>query len=819
MNPIKIEFKVENDQAVKGIKKISTALDEVNKAASSPSSAPNIEVKTNAPEVTQQTQTLATTLHDFTSTAKQAQEASVINFQMGSAESDLKALEQALKSTSEEAKQASSEASTALQATEELIKKQAEAEKQASLKTKIAADDFAHSQLIKKGSLEDLNKALAEYREALSRTSKNENAAGFLHLEKRIASTEQAITKQTKAIEQQQKRLATSSLAEQRRNAEIIRSGSIVERMFSEVAAATIEAGAAAQAAGVKMNFFSRSMVKASAAVRAFGVAIKSMLASVALVLVLLEGATWLLGKAWSWLTGWLTKGERAAKKASDTISKQADETSRLADEAERAANSALHDYNAREQEQSFLESVEKITKEYKEQTSEIERQLRLRKYGLDEEARAIEHAHDIKKAEIELAAIREGWTDRQLEVALRGNEASRNNALGVLSSKQEQAEVEAAEKKKQAAERTETRANDLILSQAFAYSDAQSLQDSLSRLPLLVKQADKAQKQQNEAITGEQQARALLALVKRGWIHDDYGSDLEGEDLEKVKKNLSILGLEEADIKGLSSKQLQQAFRDAEDAYRAAYKEVSEESIDDLRSLMSKSRLSVSTFTNADGTLDTELAERMVTTILNNAINARAEADKARSQREEADSNLSEAQTRKTTQSKARARSAEIATKRATVDDARYQAEIDAQALREKQELELERRDALYSTSNSDRLNRRVKKLRGREDTAFNQADEENARAALEEKVLAEADAILEDGRISKEEISRLPSILEKMETVGISKDVIAMLRQLEQMASQQADESSYLRSELRAIRGKMAITERAITQLSKGR
>ncbi len=815
--PISIKFHVDNTAAKKSIEEVTQALDGVARASAfgeSGSTAHAINLKTNAPEVTEQTQTLATTLHDFTSTAKQAQEAAVINFQMGSAEADLKTITQALKDTSEESKKASSEASTALQATEELLQKQAEAEKKASLETQIAADDFAHSQLLKTGSLEDLNKALAEYREALSRTNKQEDAAGNLFLEKRIAQTEQAIDRQTKAIDRQTKSTERARIAEQRRNAEIIRSGSILHRITSEIAAATIDAGTAQQAAGVKAGFFSRAMTGTAAAVRGLGVAIKASLGPVGIILLVIEGATYLLSKAWEKLTSLFTAGSKASREQSKELSEQSKELGQLADEAKRAADEIERTQAREAEERQFLSVIEQVTAEYKEQTSEIEKQLRLKKYGLEDEAREIEFKHDLRKEELELQAIREDWSDRQLEVALRNNEIERMRELESISLRVSDAELKAADARVKSAQE-----NARATAEA---SGGSPLVGSQEDLDIIAQDAIEAAQRVNQAIAEQKKARtdsetaSRLLEQSKDWL-DDSGDELEGDALQETIDILKALDYDKNKILGLDDDELKEAYRAAIKYYNDLAKNTTPDDAT-ASAALSRTGLSLSQYIKDDGTIDIDTASKDIASRVKTGVEAFEAQTKAQEELDEAKAQKAEAERKKILEETRVERSRELNAKRVQVQDEKYQQE-QAKAAKEKADAaELERRKAIYSGYNSEKLAQRVAKTEG-QSGSFAQSDNAAARAALEDKLGQDIDKITEDGRISKQELSQLNNLLPLMEQAGLSAEVLAMLRQLRAIAEEQARTSNSQRAELRILKQQLAQTERAVKQQATGR
>lgn len=271
-------------------------------------------------------------------------------------------------------------------------------------------------------SLDELETALEDYKRKMEEAAKAGDKIGQAEAIKGIEST----SRQIKALTAEQNTNARASQTMAQNAGNIIRmmtTGQLSARGFSE-------------------------------SVRGIGKALKTGLGPIGWAILLVEALCSSFSALIGWVKGWGAAAEDEAKRSREAFKKTVEEAKQAEEDLKKLREKMDNEKGIRGLVDYRLRMEEKISAEYDEQIRKIERQIRLKLYGLSDEADKTEHAYDVKAANLKTQAASEGWSRQKLNDALEANEISRKAALLIIHEEETTTKLNGAKDKQLELER-----------------------------------------------------------------------------------------------------------------------------------------------------------------------------------------------------------------------------------------------------------------------------------------------------------------------------------------------------------------------------
>ena len=314
-------------------------------------------------------------------------------------------------------------------------------------------------------SIDQLKADLEEYKRKMEEAAKAGDKIGQAEAIKGIEST----SRQIKALTAEQNTNARASQTMAQNAGNIIRmmtTGQLSARGFSE-------------------------------SVRGIGKALKTGLGPIGWAILLVEALCSSFSALIGWVKGWGAAAEDEAKRSREAFKKTVEEAKQAEEDLKKLREKMDNEKGIRGLVDYRLRMEEKISAEYDEQIRKIERQIRLKLYGLSDEADKTEHAYDVKAANLKTQAASEGWSRQKLNDALEANEISRKAALLIIHEEEATTKLNGAKDKQLELERKLAKQQTMLdeYKGNLGTEDPVTLKNKKESLELLIKEYDSLKK------------------------------------------------------------------------------------------------------------------------------------------------------------------------------------------------------------------------------------------------------------------------------------------------------------------------------------
>ena len=717
-------------------------------------------------------------------------------------------------------------------------------------KAEEAAQRHAEAQLLKTGSIEELEEQLEKYETSLRDAEKAEDKLAQIDLTKRIDATRSAIDKKTASINR-------SKEAEMRRNAEIIRSGSIVERVASEATSASVSGLIAIKAATAGTRGLQAAFLGAGAAARVMGTAIKSALGPLMLIMIALEAVMWALGKAWDALTSSWSKSRKIADETTAKLTDQAI-AARAAAAGFREASKAAEMKRENEQvAKNTLASITGITSEYKSQTRELERQLSLQMHGLDSERKATEHKFRLQELAVKKQALDENWNAQDTGYALESLRIEEDAALFALSAKKDEAALKAARESLTAKDKEYEKLKKIIKASHLGDTSTARLQTSASTVGEAVTEVAQSRLGRNEAYATVSSANSMMTHFKdKYYWENDEGSELEDDEFTRILDLLSPLDITKNDLRQMGRDDIIDALRNLRD-YSEQSLDGHDENVAGFEALLLNHlsdfglahRYNSGEFDDKEGNLDVTTLNAAISLIIQTQESLITRRDEAKISWQEmaaeinllhkkaksnnVDANMSQ-EYREKAFSLRKYTDAAATTQKAQEkeqEEVRKAAEAEQRIIKNRK---LERNTASYALLEVDELRREVARLSREEDASreggdekkanYHAADRKNAHAAMVSKINQNTQTIGADGVIASSEIQTMQQTTQAISKMVAGRGQAEAFKEMQQLlrdtlkaACASAQVASAQKSEIESMKTTLRTINQQLTHLKR--
>ncbi len=723
-DPIKINFKVNSKKAIGDINSVANALKTVSGSVATLPEKTDINISTTAPEVNKEVEKLATTLDNV---AGDALPSIVIDVDLSETVAEIEKLETKL---------------------EAVRKKSKEVEKTVPKATSVFTP--------RKFTLDaDLNRTAEGFNGVAEAVKEIPDLPDYMRDAGQIAT--------------------------------FAREGEVFREVLSEAAGAAIIAAKQTNTAGRSIGFLSAMMLKGRAAVRAFGVAMKSGLGLVGVALIGIEIVILGVQKGWEKLTSVLGRSKNVYQAQTQTIAEQAQEAEELAKELGKVATESERAAAREQAELKILAETQRVTKEYEKQTAEIDKQLRLKEYGLDAEAQNIQYTFERKKNELEIRATNNNYTERERSVALRQLEEERDQGLAGVSNRRAQEQLDAARKRVDADQAALDKARGVQGYTQLGDLDITTLQRLSATIGSLSDIAARDQARTNADDLTIQRVSGLRAAFE-GKGSDDLGGD-EYKQLVSIAKRYG----RGEEAQGLSVDELQDFLESLSYDAKNAIRQRGDKELE-IQRLGAQAGIDEDDYRDGNNNIDYKAFGAAVAAELKLALDASQEVERREQTTATSREKLQEARRNRDTVSISNSLAQKLRAQAAEAEDVVYYDSQRKAAARLDQADALRGAEIRYSGASDDELETRILELEKKAskleyegntfESEYVRQDQDLAQAELQSRLKKRADDIMKDGVVSRKEQSQLAEIQKQLATLDPSTEVAELVRSFRSMA-----------------------------------